>query len=427
MSNTETNTLHYPSPDIRIVQLDVMRGAAVLGIYWINVMVAALPHSAYLIPVLLGDATTANNMVWAFSEVFVDGTMRGLFSMLFGASAMLFLDESRLAGKGLEVVDRYYRRSLLLMLFGMLHAWLLLWPNDVLYAYGLFGLFLFPLRKLAPQVLLVLGLVLLALGDMGVAEIQPAADPAASVSTQLNKAPDLTDSGLSQTIANQMDETISTFRAGYWRIFDYQKQQVVEQQSTNIYNSHFFDIGGMMLIGMALFRLGILIGRRTRSFYLQMTVMAYLCGMLFRGPETLEAFDYGFKMTRLLGHEGETYNIGRLAMGLGHIGLICLLCQTVLFEPVARMLAAVGRLALSNYIMQSILSMFIFYGFGLGLYGQLERYQLLFICLAVWVVQIIFSLVWLKHFHYGPLEWLWRSLIYGRKQRFLRVSLTDNG
>jgi len=132
---------------VRIEQLDVLRGFAVLGIFWVNIVVFGLPHGAYAYPTLFGTADELNLWTWAASEVFVEGTMRGLFSILFGASALIFLDEVRLGTGGVTVVERFYRRNLLLMAFGMIHAYFLLWPFDVLYAYGLFGLFLFPLRR----------------------------------------------------------------------------------------------------------------------------------------------------------------------------------------------------------------------------------------------------------------------------------------
>lgn len=99
------------APASRIEQLDVTRGFAVLGIYWINIAIFALPHGAYALPSLWGEATQANILTWAFSELFVEGSMRGLFSMLFGASAMVFLDEARLQKQSVDLVDRYYRRS----------------------------------------------------------------------------------------------------------------------------------------------------------------------------------------------------------------------------------------------------------------------------------------------------------------------------
>ncbi|MDH5445398.1 MAG: DUF418 domain-containing protein [Gammaproteobacteria bacterium] len=432
MSSPEIATLHRPSPDIRIAQLDILRGVAVLGIYWINVMVAALPYSVYVLPMLLGDSTYANTLVWAFSETFIDGTMRGLFSILFGASAMLFLNESRLAGEGLFVVDRYYRRTLLLIVFGMFHAWILLWPYDVLYAYGLLGLFLFPLRALQAKTLIAIGLSLLIIGDTAMNEVFDSSSNQTSKLSQTSQQylmpVDFNIIGnnetVDQSILNQLGEEILVYQSSYQTIFRYQIKDVIEQQSTNMYDTHFFDIGGMMLIGMALFKLGVLNGTRTRRFYLGLIFYGYGSGLLLRGTDIYEALTSGFDVSMLLGTGGPTYNIGRLAMTLGHIGLICLLSQLKL-NRIKGTLAAVGRMALTNYLMQSALSIFIFFGFGLGFYSKFERYQLIFICLIVWLIQIIFSLVWLKFFYYGPLEWVWRTLIYGRPQKFRKQTLQE--
>ncbi|MDH5178033.1 MAG: DUF418 domain-containing protein [Gammaproteobacteria bacterium] len=420
-----SNTLHQPSPDVRVVQLDVLRGAAVLGIYWVNVMYFALPYSAYVLPVLMGEATLANNLVWGFSELMVDGTMRALFSMLFGASAMLFLAESRLAGGGLEVVDRYYRRTILLIIFGLIHAWILLWPQDVLYAYGLLGLFLFPLRKLSPKALFALGFVLLILGDLGVGQ-SPAVSQAEVSQTMSDTGIEyitkesIADTQLGEAIENQIEEEIALYHSGYWTIFESQKKDVIRQQSSNVYDTYFFDVGGMMLIGMGLFAMGIFSGQRTADVYLPFMVVGYLIGFFMRFPEVYEAVTRGFNLVRLVGRESTFYNVGRLAMTIGHIGLICLLYETRFFARIANVLARVGRMALTNYMMQSLLSMLIFYGVGFGLYGQLERYELLYVCVGVWVFLAVFSYSWLYYFHYGPMEWVWRSMIYAKRQKFRR-------
>jgi len=226
------------APDIRILQLDVLRGLAVLGIYLINVISFGLPNGAYPFPVLLGQAHEANIAFWAFSEVFVEGTMRGLFSMLFGASAMVFLSEAKLASHGLELVDRYYRRTLLLILFGLIHAYLLLWPFDVLYAYGLFGLFLFPLRKLRAATLLVIGSLLLVLGDIELYRTGP------DISTELS-AP-VKDEAMArdrqwylESVLTELEDDTNLHRSGYREIFVSQIDDVIDQQSTYILQSSY--------------------------------------------------------------------------------------------------------------------------------------------------------------------------------------------
>lgn len=416
------------APFIRIQQIDVLRGFALLGIYWINVVVFGLPSGSYALPTLVGHAEQANVAAWAFSELFVEGTMRGLFSMLFGASAMIFLNEARLAGDGVDIVDRYYRRTLLLVCFGMLHAYFLLWPYDVLYVYGLLGMFLFPLRKLRAGLLITLGCLLLLIGDMDpAAPVMEPDEPVAEMATGLNKTmreaiqsvgalEDVNHTEvLRETMDEHSDEDKDRYLAGYGPIFRAQIDSVIEMESSYVYTTYVFDVGGMMLIGMALLKLGVLAGLRSTRFYLLLMVLGYLTGSLVRGVEVVPALLHN-DFLRGLADVEMGYNLGRLPITLGHIGLVGLLCRTPVFNRLTGALANVGRLALSNYIMQTLLSIFIFYGFGFGLFGAFERYQLLLVCFAVWAFQVGFSIVWLRRFRHGPLEWVWRSLIYGQVQ-----------
>jgi len=127
---------------------------------------------------------------------------------------------------------------------------------------------------------------------------------------------------------------------------------------------------------------------------------------------------HGFDITGLDAGSSVDYDISRLPVTLGHVGVIGLLCQYARFDRITNLLAAVGRLALTNYILQTVISIFLFFGFGLALFGVFERYELIYVCLGMWALQIIFSVRWLKYYKYGPLEWLWRSLIYGQPQPF---------
>jgi len=412
------------SPNIRITQLDVLRGFAVLGIYWINVIIFGLPMGAYSLPNLLGESETLNIGHWVFSELFVEGSMRGLFSMLFGASAMVFLDESRLGANGLMVVDRFYRRNLILILFGIAHAYLLLWPFDVLYAYGLIGLFLFPLRKVNPYALIVAGSLLLVIGDIDI--IEPITrDNATTQSSSLDASADSktnesafsrNDTNYRESMRTQMEENVAVHQSGYITIFKKHLEEVVSQESVYMYSVHFFDIGGMMLWGMALLKLGVLSGKRSRRFYLLLATGGYTLSILIRSFSVFSELTHGFVPDDIAEHGGVNYAIGRLPLTLAHIGLLALFCMYPVFDRFTNTLAKVGRLALTHYIMQTVLSIWLFYGVGWGLIGVFERYQLVYFCVAVWLVQILFSIAWLKRFQFGPLEWIWRSLIYAKRQ-----------
>jgi uncharacterized protein len=116
-----------------------------------------------------------------------------------------------------------------------------------------------------------------------------------------------------------------------------------------------------------------------------------------------------------------TYNLGRVFVTLGHVAVIMLFIKSGIQMILQRALAAVGQMAFTNYIMQTLICNFIFLGFGFSLFGRLERHELYYIVFSVWVFQLIVSPIWLHYFRFGPLEWLWRSLTYWQRQPFRRT------
>ena len=400
----------------RILLFDVLRGIAVLGIYWIGVAAFGLPYGANALPTLLGTANEINLGLWASTEILMEGAMRGLFSMLFGASALVFLDELRLREQGLSLVDRFYRRNIVLIIFGLIHAWLLLWPHDVLYAYGLIGMFLFPLRNIRAPALLLAGCLSMGFANVQVDWMKPVESQAMEQPAIGIERDTAYDNRFRQWLNMQMANDIELYRSGYKEIFMAQADTVIASQSFMFYRKSLFDIGGMMLIGMALLKWGVMTGARSMRFYFFMMLTGYAVGGFMRGMDVYNAFVSGFSPGMLIEMEKVNYDLGRLPVALGHIGLAGMLCKSVFTDWLTRALAATGRLALTHYISQTVFSIFLFYGFGFGLFGSFERYELFGICCAVWAVQITFSIMWLKHYKMGPLEWVWRSIIYGKRQ-----------
>ncbi|MBF0250066.1 MAG: DUF418 domain-containing protein [Alphaproteobacteria bacterium] len=414
------NTPSIGAPDIRIPQLDVMRGVAVLGIYLINVFVFALPSTALALPQLWGDDVFWNTVTWSFSEIFVEGTMRGLFSILFGASALVFLSEAKMAEQGLAVVERYYRRTLLLLFFGVIHGFLLLNTLDVLYAYGLLGMFLFPLRRIGGFKLLAGGVALLALASVHVASLGEGSEPDAEPVHEAMSGEAMANFEIAAT--EHMRDEIAIYHTDYPTIFFFQFSDVVNQESALMYSSHLFDIGGMMLVGMALLKLGVLNGSRPALAYLTLAVLGYCMGGALRGHgiQQIWAENFDPNMIQIMTTR-PLYGMDRLAITLGHVGLIGLICKASWTGFLTRPLAALGRMALTNYIGQTVISIFLFYGFGFALFGTMERLELYGVAFAVWATQAAFSMAWLKRHRLGPLEWVWRSLIYGAPQPMKRV------
>ena len=171
----------------------------------------------------------------------------------------------------------------------------------------------------------------------------------------------------------------------------------------------------MMLIGMALQKLDVFSGRKSAGYYGLIMAVGYLVGLVTNGLETRATINGGFEMSVLF-DTWVTYDLGRLGMASGHMGLILLICRTDFIPRTTKTLAAVGRMALTNYIMQTLICITLFNGFGFALFGELQRHQLYYVVFAIWAFQLLVSPIWLHYFKFGPLEWAWRSLTYWKIQ-----------
>jgi len=208
---------------------------------------------------------------------------------------------------------------------------------------------------------------------------------------------------------------------GYWSIV-WNKAPVSEfMQTTYMYRFFFFDILAMMLIGMAFLKNGIFKAEQSNPYYGMMILIGYSIGLTtnFLAAKHIMSNEFSILSFSLTDISGE---LGRVFTTVGHIGVIMLFIKSGILQWLQRALASVGQMAFSNYIMQSLICNFIFLRFGLSLFGELQRYQLYFIVGSIWIVQLILSPLWLKYFHFGPLEWGWRSLTYWKKQSFRKTN-----
>lgn len=392
----------------RIDSLDVLRGFALLGILTMNISVFALPGAAYFNPTIYADFSGLNRLVWLAQHYLAELKFMAIFSMLFGAGIVLGSDRAR--ERGYSHTGTHYRRMFWLIVFGIAHGYLL-WIGDILYWYGMCGLVAYWFKGLSPRWLIVLGLALigatalvLLAGGLTIDQ-WPKADLAATVA-DMNPP----ESVLAAEIADYRGDWLTQMR-----------QRVPEtlEMQTSVFL--FWALGrvlGLMLLGMALFKLGIFSAKRSTRFYLGCVAIA-----LFVGMPTVAA---GVRYNEWIGWAapeffflGSLYNYwGSLAVALGWVGVIMLLCRHG--ASITRPLAAVGRTAFSNYILQTLICTTLFYGHGFGLFGSLERAELFGVVLAVWAFQLVAAPWWLSRFRFGPLEWLWRSLVYWKAQPFRR-------
>lgn len=430
MEPLTTNEIKPTQTQSRINALDVIRGIALFGILLMNINGMGLPFS-YSDPSVLGHTEGLNYSVWFANEMFFEGTMRGLFTILFGAGVILLTTRLIDKGAGISTADVYYRRIVWLLLFGLLNSWIFLWDGDILYAYALFGFFLFPFRNLPVKNLLMIAAVLIGLGMVwDVSDYHKNKDlkKEAEQAMTLQESGAAIDKKAEQAIAKwdeakhkktpeEIQEKIDGTHGSYLEIMQGKASEIQWMQTWFQYRYGPWDILSFMFLGMAFFKLRILHGERTVKFYAVLMLIGYIIGLSINYYEVKLITDSNFDALKIY-EASQTYSVGRLFVTLGHIGLFMLFIKSGIIGFLQSGLAAVGRMALSNYLMHSIITSIVFLGFGL--YGQLERYELYYVVFSIWIFQLITSPIWLKYFQFGPFEWIWRSLTYGKSQPFKR-------
>jgi uncharacterized protein len=176
----------------------------------------------------------------------------------------------------------------------------------------------------------------------------------------------------------------------------------------------------MMLIGMAFFRWGIFQAEKSLKFYTMLMFAGYVVGLSVNYYESCLIYQSNWDVITM-SKADITYQLGRLSTTIGHIGLVMLFIKSGILSWLQNALAAVGKMALSNYLIHTIICNVFFMGFGFAMFGKLQRYELYYVVIAIWVFQLIYSPIWFKYFKFGPAEWAWRSLTYMRKQPFRKV------
>lgn len=411
MMQTPDQRIDPVAPKVRIVSLDLLRGIAVLGILIMNIQSLSMIGAAYMNPMAYGDMTGVNKWVWMISHVLASEKFMSIFSMLFGAGVLLFT--GRAVDKGRRPGPLHYRRMLWLLLFGLMHAYLI-WYGDILVAYSLCGMLMFVFRKMKPAGLLTWAVVFFVIPPLMSVMSGMSMDfwPQESVDQTMESW-----KPAGETVAQE----IEAMRGGWLEQMDVRVPMGFFMQTFLFFWSVFWRVTSMMLLGMALFKLGILSAEKSRGFYLRMILIGLIPGILISGWGVHINFSEGWSLQFSMFIGSQFNYVASVLTALGYIGLVMLLARSVCCSGVKRVFSAVGRMAFTNYILMSLLGMFIFYGNGLGLYGQVSRIEQIYIMAGIWVVILVISPLWLKYFRFGPLEWLWRVLTYWHYQPMKKV------
>jgi len=425
---TATSLSSPVSGKARIQSIDTLRGVALFGILLMNIIAFANPFAAYLDPRVDGAGEGINLATFMAVDILAEGSMRTIFSMLFGAGMLIFLNKPGADPESIRLL--YYRRSLLLVAFGLFNAYILVWPGDILYTYGMTGLVLYyfrdlPAPRLAQYAAGVLLLLAMVHGGMHYqarvlkAEVDEIRALPASVELSSGQEETLE---TWQTFLEQQFSTpelvareLAVKQAGYRANFIQAAQNNIFIQTFGFIVNSFWDALAMMLLGMAFLKWRLFDASRSMGFYTGLSVLGFGVGIPLNAWETFTFVNSGFEL-HWNSFNRPTYDLGRLGLALGYIGLVMMICKSGVLGSLRAGLARVGQMALTNYLVQSVICNVIFLGFGFGLAGELQRHQIYYVVLAIWIVQFVFSSWWLRRYRFGPAEWLWRSLTYQQRQ-----------
>ena len=402
----------------RIVTLDMIRGIAVMGIFSVNVIAFAMIESAYFNPAAYGGHTGPDLALWAANMVLIDGKMRTLFSMLFGASMLLVIERAEASGR--SGWWTHFRRMVVLFGFGLAHYYLV-WFGDILTLYAVSGLCAYMFRRMSPRALIVSGIIWLVLHELlftGFLYSQYLADIAAH-------AP-----GATQKAIKEWNDALGSFYPSAAEIAKDKARMLgswVSYAGHNLKNWDSViqgilvflpDTIGLMLIGMAGYRSGFLTGAWADASYRRFASWTIPLGIAAGIGAVAIDISTNFYTIAMMGSFVVLETPFITLMALGYASLIILLTRKQGW--LAQRIAAAGRCAFSNYLGTSIIASLVFFGWGLGLYASLSRWHAWLLAPMIWTVMLLWSKPWLERFHYGPFEWAWRSLARGKLQPFKR-------
>ncbi len=467
----------------RIESLDVIKGIALLLGLFVTVY-AWGGFSDGMQYQLIGKGKGSQHIIFVALSFFLEGKMRGLISLVFGAGMILFMVRPH-AGSPVHSAELMVRRNMWLILFGLFNALVFIWPQDILFHLGIMGLLLFPFCRMNTRGLII-AMVLVSLIGAGknywyFADDQKAykkflvvqdlekkfsKDSAARMNTKdsllfkkaqagkLSVADSTANKKAADSLAKKAGDTLTRKQNdekqawegtakkfiydgkadsannkeiqanNYGKNWNYLLPQIKSRESVWFYRNGVWEFAAIMLLGMFLFKSGFFNGRFSQGQYLMMTVFGILLGLLCGWYRlhflNVSILDYTvYVKTKAIPHT-ILWPFERAFLVFGIAAKIMWVIKTGLFKRITSVFADVGKLALTNYLLQSLFLSVFFYGYGMGYYGRVGQYKLYFLVAEICLTQIVFSVFWCRYFYTGPAEWLLRSLMYKKKIPFRR-------
>jgi uncharacterized protein len=413
-----TATLNPVAPGERINVIDMLRGFAIFGILVVNTFYFFNPWYA---PQLTEASSAADEVAHFVIYFLFVSKFYTLFSFLFGLG--MFIQMSRAEAKGAPFVPTYLRRLLILAIFGMAHG-VLLWTGDILFIYAVTGLILLWLfRKRSSRTLLVWAVILIAIPVLFIGVSAGAIEFA-------RMAPP--ESGAYEAVEASFAESAAQFEADTaedYVIYGSGSFLEITAERWRDFTSILMVVGWFMLPSvLAMFLIGLRAGKRGwfthqeehRATFRRLLMWALPLGLVMNFYVASTGFSQNLLGMEVFGWETAlqvaALNIGSVLLSMSYVAGIVLFSQTERGQRILTPLAPVGRMALSNYLMHSIVMTTLAYGYGFGLFGQVGLAVGFGLAVILYAVQIPLSRWWLNRFRFGPFEWIWRTLTYAQIQ-----------
>ncbi|MFN8355854.1 MAG: DUF418 domain-containing protein [Spirosomataceae bacterium] len=441
----------------------VLLGCSVLGILLLNIQDFGMTKST--VNQFIVNPHGGTYWLLTIINLFFGTKMGALLTILFGASIALFFAKVQPIN-GFTVVDLYVRRQFWLMAFGLVNAILLLFQYDLLFPFSIVGILLFPLHRLSARGFMI-GAVLMAL-ILGGKSYWDFAETKQKYEKYLNvlayekkyKIPKPTAKQLADSVALKKIKTLNdeqkkdttawkgivtstkfdkkaneaqvdAMRSDYAKVWNYVLPKTQEREARWLYRLGLWELASLMLLGMALFKWGFFSHSFSNKRHALLATLGLLLGLslswLSMGSAELNSTDITKYISGSIVPLHEILSpFERALMAVGWASLVILLYRWTMLKWLWIGIEAVGQMALTNYLIQTILCTLFFNGYGMSYYGELTFFQLYFIVAEIWLIQTVGSVVWLRYFQFGPAEWLWHSLVVWQRQPMLQTETLDS-
>lgn len=467
----------------RISALDVLRGLALIGMLVTSIWEFGGFTTNEQTFYRTGPHGGNYHLLTAVSVLF-EGKMTALFALVFGAGIILYLQKKEhpvLIGNA----DAYIRRMIWLIIFGVFNAFIILWPSDILYHYGILGILLFGFSRMKARGFFIAAVfcTLIYCGkqywnyaddkydykkflDVSLVEKKFKADSTSRAQQDSISRPKdsillkaaLAKNKIRDSLARKRDTlttiqseekgkwegivkglkfdsvkkatTNKAMRAGYGKVWKQVMKRSQINESSWLYKTGIWDIGSIMFLGMALLSIGFFSFRFSSSRYMVISLLALAAGFAmawFRvSYNDSRLADYAKYIDKNQIPYDQFFPLEKILLATGYASLVMGLLRMKLFNFLWGALATTGRMALTNYLLQCLICTFLFYGYGFGYFGRLKQWELYFVVIEISIVQVVFSVLWMRFYSMGPLEWLWQCLTYRKWVPIKKQAITSS-